>query len=106
MPYSVHIPLWFGTLKIKSENRLRSKEKDGRLPVWRIGDTYFVWVSSHGLRWIIPTRITRTARSSKALPATSDEKSEERSPDESERQLSLALKKASEVALPRENGST
>jgi hypothetical protein len=106
MPYSVHIPLWFGTLKIKSENRLRSKEKDGRLPVWRIGDIYFVWASSHRLRWITPARITSTARRSEVLPALSDEKSEERSPHESEKQLSLALKSACGAALPSEKGST
>ena len=38
-----HLPLLFGLLKIKSSNRLRREEKEGRVPFWRIGDMCFVW---------------------------------------------------------------
>jgi hypothetical protein len=44
MSYSLHIPLWFGLLKIKSWDRLRSRERDRHLPVWRLGDMYLVWI--------------------------------------------------------------
>jgi hypothetical protein len=44
MSYSLHIPLWFGVLKIKSWDRLRSRERDRHVPVWRIGDMYLVWI--------------------------------------------------------------
>ena len=46
MAYSFHLPLVFGLLKIKSSDRLRSEERDGRVPVWRLGDMYFVWKSA------------------------------------------------------------
>jgi hypothetical protein len=41
--YSLHIPLGFGRLKIKSESRLRPREKDGKVPVWHIGSMCIVW---------------------------------------------------------------
>jgi hypothetical protein len=43
MGYSLHIPLGFGRLKIKSESRLRQREKDGKITVWRFGSLYVVW---------------------------------------------------------------
>jgi hypothetical protein len=43
MPYSYHIPLPFGRLKIKDEIMLRNAEREGQVPVWRIGNTFFVW---------------------------------------------------------------
>ena len=43
MGYSLHVPLWFGRLKFKSESRLRSREKDAKVPVWRYGSLYIVW---------------------------------------------------------------
>ena len=43
MGYSVHIPLGVGRLKIKSESRLRQRERDGKVRVWRFGSLYIVW---------------------------------------------------------------
>jgi hypothetical protein len=43
MGYSLHVPLGFGRLKFKSESRLRQREKDGRVTVWRFGSLYVVW---------------------------------------------------------------
>ena len=43
MGYSLPVPLGFGRLKFKSESRLRSGEKDGKVPVWRCGSLYIVW---------------------------------------------------------------
>ena len=37
------LPLYFGTLKIKSRRHLRREEMHGRVPVLKIGRTYFVW---------------------------------------------------------------
>jgi hypothetical protein len=44
MGYSVHVPLWFGMLKIKSAEKLRRDERRGSgMPVWRVGNMCFVW---------------------------------------------------------------
>ena len=43
MAYSVHVPLWFGMLKIKSARKLRRDERHGDVPVWRVGNMCFVW---------------------------------------------------------------
>jgi hypothetical protein len=43
MGYSLRVPLGFGRLKLKSESRLRQREKDGKVPVWRIGSMCIVW---------------------------------------------------------------
>jgi hypothetical protein len=43
MGYSLRIPLGFGRLKFKSESRLRQRERDGKVPVWRIGSLWIVW---------------------------------------------------------------
>ena len=43
MGYSLRIPLGFARLKFKSESRLRQREKDGKVPMWRIGSVYIVW---------------------------------------------------------------
>lgn len=40
---SKHIRLFGGTLKIKNEAALRNVERDGRLPMWKIGKWYFIW---------------------------------------------------------------
>jgi hypothetical protein len=45
MGYSVRIPLGFGRLKIKSESRLRTKERAKEVPTWRFGNTWIVWES-------------------------------------------------------------
>ena len=41
--YSFHVALRRGTLKIKSENRLRSRERSGKVPTFRLFSIYFVW---------------------------------------------------------------
>lgn len=33
-----------GTLKIKTETYLRSYEREKRVPVYRMGDLYFIWL--------------------------------------------------------------
>ena len=43
MDYSYRIPLWGRTLKIKSESRLRARERSGEVPTFRLLSTYFVW---------------------------------------------------------------
>jgi len=43
MGYSLRIQLLRGTLKIKSKSRLRSHERDGKSPTFRLFSTYFVW---------------------------------------------------------------
>ena len=43
MGYSLHIPLPRGTLKIKSESRLRPRERNGEVPTFRLVSTYVVW---------------------------------------------------------------
>ncbi len=43
MAYSVHVPLWFGMLKIKSARVLRHEERYAGAPVWRVGNMCFVW---------------------------------------------------------------
>lgn len=43
MGYSYHVQLRRGTLKIKSQSRLRSRERDREVPVCRLGWIYFVW---------------------------------------------------------------
>jgi hypothetical protein len=43
MGYSVHIPLPRGTLKVKSESRLRPGERSGKVPTLRLFSTYLVW---------------------------------------------------------------
>jgi len=43
MGYSLRIPLPRGTLKIKSESRLRTRERNGEVPTARFLSTYFVW---------------------------------------------------------------
>lgn len=39
----IRIPLIGGTLKVKDYRHLRQSERDGRVPVVRIGKIYFVW---------------------------------------------------------------
>lgn len=39
--YRVHFPR--GTLKIKSESRLRTRERFRNVPVLKVGFAYFVW---------------------------------------------------------------
>ena len=43
MGYSLHILLPRGTLKVKSENRLRPRERSGKVHTVRLFSTYFVW---------------------------------------------------------------
>ena len=44
MSYSTHVPLFFGLLKIKSATRLRKNERNGSVPMLRMGDMCFVWI--------------------------------------------------------------
>lgn len=37
------IPLVVGKLKIKSYRYLRSREREGHVPVWKFGGLYFVF---------------------------------------------------------------
>lgn len=46
MSYSIHVPLPFGLLKIKSRTNLRSAELAGQVPVWRLGEMCFVWIGN------------------------------------------------------------
>ena len=39
--YRLHLPR--GTLKIKSESRLRTRERFRDVPVMKVGFAYFVW---------------------------------------------------------------
>lgn len=41
--FSIHVPLWFGLLKIKPSRRLRYEERYHQIPMWRIGKLCFVW---------------------------------------------------------------
>ena len=43
MSYSLHVPLIGGRLKLKSESRLRRREWDGEVPVWRFGSLCVIW---------------------------------------------------------------
>ena len=43
MGYSLHIPVPRGTVKVKSESRLRPRERSGKVPTFRLFSTYFVW---------------------------------------------------------------
>ncbi len=42
----IRIPLGVGTLKIKDYRNLRHGERDGRVPVLRMGSIYFIWLWS------------------------------------------------------------
>ncbi len=39
----IRIPLPGGTLKIKGERMLRSRERDRKVPVWKLGPVYVIW---------------------------------------------------------------
>jgi hypothetical protein len=43
MGYSVRIPLWRGTVKIKSESRLRTRELNKEVPMFRLLSAYVIW---------------------------------------------------------------
>ena len=43
MGYSYRFGLPGGTLKVKSESRLRNREREREVPVWRLGPLYLVW---------------------------------------------------------------
>ena len=45
MGYNVRVPLVFGELKIKSYSRLRVEERDRLVPVYKLGQTYYIWRS-------------------------------------------------------------
>ncbi len=66
MGYSLHIPLPRGTLKVKSESRLRPRERSGNVPTFQLFSTYFVWqqnASQSGNKAIEEGRITSCRRS-------------------------------------------
>ena len=46
MGYSIHIPLPRGRLKIKSGDRLRTREFNREAPTLKLLGVYFVWESS------------------------------------------------------------
>lgn len=39
----IRIPLIWGALKIKDYRNLRHTERDGRVPVLRLGGVYLIW---------------------------------------------------------------
>lgn len=39
----IRIPLPFGTIKIKRLRHLRRDEREGRVPVWKLGTLYILW---------------------------------------------------------------
>jgi hypothetical protein len=45
MGYSIHIPLGFGIVKIKSSSHLRPEEHMRRVPIMRFGNMFIVWKS-------------------------------------------------------------
>jgi hypothetical protein len=47
---TVRVRLIGGTLKLKSFRDLRSVERDRKVPVWRLGNTYIVWWSNRRQR--------------------------------------------------------
>lgn len=43
---ATRIKLPGGTLKIKTYRELRARERDRRIPLWKIGSLYFTWWSN------------------------------------------------------------
>lgn len=43
---TVRVKLPGGTLKIKRYQELRRYERERKVPVWRLGSTYFTWWST------------------------------------------------------------
>lgn len=43
MGYSLRVPLPGGLLKIKSESRLRTRERDREVPVFDFLGVFFIW---------------------------------------------------------------
>jgi hypothetical protein len=43
---ALRIRLLGGTLKVKSYRELRARERERRVPVMKLGSTYFVWWSN------------------------------------------------------------
>lgn len=54
--YSLRVRLPFGTLKIKTYGTLRSVERDGVVPLLRIGRYYLLWWSRRMERKLQPRR--------------------------------------------------
>ncbi len=48
MGFSIHVPLWSGVLKIKSADRLRSRERQHEVPALRVLSIWLVWQSKSG----------------------------------------------------------
>lgn len=44
----VTIPLFRGCLKIKSYRYLRTRERDGEVPVWKVGGLYLIYRRAQG----------------------------------------------------------
>lgn len=42
---ALRIKLPGGTLKVKTYRELRTRERDRRMPVWKMGSMYFIWWS-------------------------------------------------------------
>ena len=40
----LHIPLLFGTLKVKTYRFLRTAEREAITRLWRVNGLYFIWV--------------------------------------------------------------
>lgn len=38
-----HIPLPGGMLKVKTYRYLRASEREHKVPLWRLGQIYFIW---------------------------------------------------------------
>lgn len=43
---ALRIRLPGGTLKVKTYRELRDRERDRRVPVWKLGSIYVIWSSS------------------------------------------------------------
>lgn len=43
---ALRIKLPRGTLKVKTYRELRTRERDRRVPVWKVGSVYFIWWSN------------------------------------------------------------
>lgn len=41
------VPLFFGTLKVKTYPYLRRFERDKKVPVLNVGRLYFVWIGTN-----------------------------------------------------------
>jgi hypothetical protein len=97
MGYSLHVPLAFGRLKFKSESRLRQREKDCRVTVWRFGSLYVVWEARRKMPSPTakiqlearPSRLSAVSRRPAAIISATRQRAQSRSASMHARPLSL-----------------